>query len=546
MNQNEKRLSDYIDRLNDEQRPDEDEYSTDSEELRELFQTVKKVRSLKDPAMPGPEFAKKLAKSANKSKANKKKWTWAASITGIAAIIALMLNFLLPSSHTDIVYAMEKAFQDVKTYHGVLEIVETNKAGESNTQAKLEVWADQNGSYYIKNLVGPNKGMITVNNGEKKWQIQPKQKKVQILPVFPDTNRFTFELGTEISEVKQAVSTKTAGDDTIAGRKASILEVTPKGGAPYKIWVDKETNLPLQKQTAMQNAIQYKVTYTKMDFNETMPKELISYQIPKGYSVIDKNPEQFVNDLDEAKKAIGFFPKTLKTLPDGFSEERISVIPSQHLVKLYYSANSQKVMIIQRKSSGRFKAATNASLGKVGDNTAEIQSPIFDNTGILWGGGLYAGMTDVSSIRWQQDGFEYAIIGDVPLDKLVSVTKIFTNGTFELSSSTSAMKPQVEVPYDLTIEKNDQKSVDAGNSPWKLDAAFTAQVFVSLKISPEGINGDYPIDRKDLKVVQNTGTTAIVEVSSDKTPIKRVYLKRIVRQNSTGIWTVTGYDPVKK
>jgi hypothetical protein len=102
--------------------------------------------------------------------------------------------------------------------------------------------------------------------------------------------------------------------------------------------------------------------------------------------------------------------------------------------------------------------------------------------------------------------------------------------------------PQVEVPVDLEAEKNEQKSVDAGHSPWKLDPAFVSQVFVSLKISPGGIVGDYPISYEQFKVTQNDCRSAVVEVNSDKTDISKVYLKRLVRQDPTGIWTVVGYD----
>jgi hypothetical protein len=46
-----------------------------------------------------------------------------------------------------------------------------------------------------------------------------------------------------------------------------------------------------------------------------------------------------------------------------------------------------------------------------------------------------------------------------------------------------------------------------------------------------------------MTVVQNTGSEAVVEVKGDETPIRRVYLKRLVRQDATGVWTVVGYDP---
>jgi len=100
----------------------------------------------------------------------------------------------------------------------------------------------------------------------------------------------------------------------------------------------------------------------------------------------------------------------------------------------------------------------------------------------------------------------------------------------------------IEVPVDLVSEKNNQNSVDAGHSPWRLDPAFVAQVFVSLLISPEGIEGDYPIPYEDVKIILNTGTEAITKVNGDITPARYVYLKRLIRQDETGIWTVVGYD----
>jgi hypothetical protein len=107
-----------------------------------------------------------------------------------------------------------------------------------------------------------------------------------------------------------------------------------------------------------------------------------------------------------------------------------------------------------------------------------------------------------------------------------------------------AGKPQVEVPVDLEVEKGDQKNADAGSSPWKLDPVFVAQVFVSLKISPEGIQGDYPVKYEEIKLVESTEKEAVVEVSSKKSIIGKVYLKRLVKQDNTGIWTVVGYDSV--
>jgi len=557
MNNNQKRLSDYIDSLNAEKKPKAHEKPNNSSELNDLFHTVRLVRSLKEPTMPESDYPKNLAKSVhselakNRPSKNRQRM-WLASAASIAAllIIAFVANIILPIGHRDIVYAMEEAFQKIAAYHGIVEVVQTNAEGQSYIQSKIEVWANKEGQYYIKGLEGPLKDLITVNNGERKWQIRPEQKEVYVFPAFPDPYTFTFDLGNEIKEVKNALSTKIVGKDTIAGRKTSIIEVTPNGGMPYRIWVDEQTDLPLQKQYAMHNALQYTIAYTQIEFSDAIPEELIAYNIPHDFEEINTNPELLVNNMEEAQEVVGFNIEIAENIPNGFVLDSIAVIPETKLLKLYCTAISGengKVIVIQGRSTDKLTPASNSILGKLGEDTIEIQSPIHDSIGILGGGGVYAGVTDSRSIRWQQDGFEYAAVGNVSLEDLTSFVEGLTGKQIEIPSieGKDENKPKVKVPVDLTVEENTQKSVDGGSSPWKLDPVFTAQVFVSLEMSPEGITGDYPIAIEDLTVVQNTGTEAIVEVRGDKTPIRRVYLKRLIRQDSTGIWTVVGYDPTE-
>lgn len=106
--------------------------------------------------------------------------------------------------------------------------------------------------------------------------------------------------------------------------------------------------------------------------------------------------------------------------------------------------------------------------------------------------------------------------------------------------------PQVAVQYNLKIENNTQESVDQGHSPWRLDPVATTQVFVSLQISPSGIEGDYPIEQENLALLHQDQENAIIEVNDNDTEIHTVYLKRLIRQDDTGIWTVVGYDTKEK
>jgi hypothetical protein len=62
-----------------------------------------------------------------------------------------------------------------------------------------------------------------------------------------------------------------------------------------------------------------------------------------------------------------------------------------------------------------------------------------------------------------------------------------------------------------------------------------------LQVSPEGIEGEPQVQMDSFDVVANNGVEAAIEVSAG--PMRRVYLKRLIRQDETGIWSVVGYDP---
>ncbi|NLP12891.1 MAG: hypothetical protein GX383_00050 [Clostridium sp.] len=555
MANDEKRLSDYINRLNEEKKPKAHENSTESSEMEELMKTVRKVRSLKEPTLPGMDYPGKLAENVAKQLSAKpavknKKWTWIAATAAVAAVVTLVLtlNFVLHLGRIDIVYAMEQAFQEVRAYHGIIEIIEKNAEGKETTQAIREVWADKEGHYYVKELYGSQTGLITVNNGEKKWQQRPDEKQVFVFPAFPDPYQFTFELGNEIDDVKNAAEVKTIGEGSVSNREAAVLEVTPKGGEPYRIWIDKETKLPLKRESAMLNSIQYTVTYMSIEYCDVLPKELLAYGIPEGFEEIDKNPEQLVTNIEEVEGITGFAPKIPKGIPQGYRIDSIAVANGMKTVKLNYTSldKRNRVIILQGKEEGELNPVSTAVLGTVNGNIAEIQSPVQGDYGILAGGGVYSGITDISSIRWQEGGFEFAVVGNVSLENLALFAESLTDGPVVIPKGDEKIsdKPQIEVPVDWEIEENEQKSVDAGHSPWKLDPVYVAQVFASLKISPEGIQGDYPVPYEDIKVIKNNGVDAVVEISTAEATVRRVYLKRLMRQDSTGIWTVVGYDPV--
>ncbi|WP_339252776.1 sigma-E factor regulatory protein RseB domain-containing protein [Sporosarcina sp. FSL W8-0480] len=544
MKDDEKKLSEFIDRLNEEKKPDD--VHTENKELEELYSTVRLLRGLKEPEMPPSDFGEKLVKSLSGSKKRKsKRRNVFTGLVGLAAACLLVFAVLIPLTRTSIVSAMEKAFSEVQAYHGSIEVQSTNEEGVTNTQAKMEVWADQKGRYYVKGIEGFNSGVVTVNNGDKKWQLNTVSQQIHLLPAFPDTYPFTFELGNEINDITTALSTEVIGEDMIAGRSATILEVTPKGGEPYKVWIDNEMNLPLKKQTAWQNALQYTVQYSEIEMVDAIPADVLSFVTPDGYEVIQTNPEKIVSDLQEAEAIAGFIPSLPNVESTGFSLEHIAVSLEDSSVKSYYRANDNEMIVLrQKKANGPLNPDYKAITGTINGQQAEIQQSLQENSGLLVNGESKA----IHSVRWQEDSYEFSIVGNTPYKDIESFAKGLTGGSIEMpeSDKIADTAPEIDVPYDLGVVENTQKSVDAGNSPWNLDPVFVAQVFASLQLSPEGIVGDYPIAYEELKVLNQTNSDAIVEVNNDKSSISKIYLKRLVRQDNTGIWTVVGYDLKKK
>ena len=185
---------------------------------------------------------------------------------------------------------------------------------------------------------------------------------------------------------------------------------------------------------------------------------------------------------------------------------------------------------MQQKALGKLKPDSSAILASVGGQQAEFLTTA-SNT----------------SLRWQEKGMEYCVLGEGAVEDIITFTEGISEGELVIPKRNTGdwKEPQVLVEVDPAIEEEEQKSVDAGHSPWKLDPVFVTQVFASLLISPEGIVGDYPIAYESIEIIQNNGVEAVAEIKDDKSVAKYVYLKRFVRQDETGIWTVLGYDVVE-
>jgi hypothetical protein len=168
-------------------------------------------------------------------------------------------------------------------------------------------------------------------------------------------------------------------------------------------------------------------------------------------------------------------------------------------------------------SEGDFELSAGASLGIAAGGPLEVRQ---------------------ERLRWRQNGIEIQVEG---AQRMELAGQIAADLTIPNAGQNLVSKAQVKVSVDREIVEADQKQVDRGSSPWQLDPLQVSLTFVNLKVTPEGIQGEPEIPMSSFKLAMNNSAEAVVEVADG--PIRRVYLKRLVRQDETGIWSVTGYDP---
>lgn len=490
----EEELDQVIDALNAGRTPP----APSSTEAADHAVLVRALKSLGEERTPGAAPSPAVAARRNR-RSRRRPLFWAAA-AAVAAGVMLAVQALVPGlGARNWVLAMEQAVAQLTSYHGVLEVQTTNAEGETWLVRRLEIWSD--GDRYA---VRDQNGVMTVNNGTRRWQVRPDAREVAVLPLIPDPR--SFDLHDEADRAR-GYPYEVDGRETVAGRDAVRLRITPPGGQPYHLWLDAESGLPLRLQTAMQKALQTTYTYVTFEANAAIDPALFELVVPDGYDLVEEDLGQVVATPVEAEQIAGFAPLLPEEAPD-----RIAAHPGR--IVLDYG----DTYVAVEPDDGGFVPEPYGALGRAAGGVLEV---IRDE------------------LRWVQDGLLIHVAGarSVELARQLAPDLQLPDPADDLIS---AARVPVRGLNREALEAS-QQQVDAGSMPWMLDPVFTAHVFANLLVNPEGITGEGQVPFDALTLVASSGAQAVVEVAEG--PAARIYLARLVRQDETGIWTVVGYDP---
>jgi outer membrane lipoprotein-sorting protein len=567
----EDRLSDYIDALNEEHNPEKHLGSPDNPELARLLATARLVRSLKELALPDPGYPQRLAeavsgsinsrdpadlptKAASEQKLGeqtrkrarwcRRRWVLPAAAVVIAG--AILLVFLVNGAglgHRDIAYAMQQAVSQVTSYHGVLETLTVNAAGKEVKEVRQEIWWEQGKDAILQDdTTAPQyDGTLTVNNGEQYWQVQPQEKTVEVIASPPLLTTSTVpDLGELQYEAERALQYPhtIVGSEVIAGHQTTKLQISPPEDRPYFMWVDTETNLPIQLQTdVLQGGFQTTSTFLSFEPNVRIDPAIFAYSPPAGYRVIDDDPKQLVATAQQAADISGLTPLLPQQKPN-----RIFAYHGRVILD-YGGVIISETVAKQSPVGGKFD--NGAMLGTAAGGTLEV---------IPW--------TRLSKLLWRQQGIDLDVDGS-PMDQMVVLARqIAPDLTLPDPAADLVGQARVKVPADLNSAATEQLQADSGKFPWAagVDPMYISFIFVNEQVCPPGtfsvpktpdaaqpgtgsaksLFGQPKIPYTSFEQVANNGVEAVVAVADGQ--IEQVYLKRLVRQDETGVWSVVGYD----
>jgi outer membrane lipoprotein-sorting protein len=175
---------------------------------------------------------------------------------------------------------------------------------------------------------------VLVTDGQQAWYYEPSQNRVLVGPVEEIETPLPQQLIGEMQELVQVVldasEVELAGEETVAGKEAYKLILTPKegddsqeamvfpGNGTATLWVDQEQWFVLKATYEAASFGQGSLEVQSFELNPGLPDELFTFDPPEGATVVDVQSKQPMALTLEEARANAEFPLLVPTyVPQG-------------------------------------------------------------------------------------------------------------------------------------------------------------------------------------------------------------------------------------
>jgi outer membrane lipoprotein-sorting protein len=264
-------------------------------------------------------------------------------------------------------------------------------------------------------------GTTMVSDGQQAWLYEPDRNLVTTGSLgevdMPLPQEMLTSLQDVIQQVIDASDAELVGEETVAGRDAYKLTLSPKEGAEQTLlpgngtatlWVDKEQWFVLKATYEAGTFGQGSMEVQSFELNPGLSDDLFTFQAPEGAKVIDvaaQQPEPMT--LAEATVYPGFHVLIPDYVPEGAT--LISIFKSGESIILRYDHSAQVSFAIVQGP----ELASQPPLGEAQNVTIRGQSAtiITDEAG----GNTF--------LYWTENGITVTIAGHVGLDEATKVAE---------------------------------------------------------------------------------------------------------------------------
>lgn len=436
-NKKEDVLNSFIDDLNDEKKPEAYKYLEDDNdnELEMLFETVRAVKRLRD------NDNKSIGRKRG-SKMPNNKMLFIVKTVAVASILLMVflagnifnvIDFDNNQIEGNIVYAMEKAYEQLKSYTGVIEI-KSESNGNIDYVERIEVKYKKPDKYVaVHSYDGYTYKQIS--DGEKLYTID--NNLVTIDYRNPQKNLWRYHIYNQIQELKEAREIEEAGSEILAGREALIYKFRfDENEKFHRIWIDKETNLPLKKELNLNDNRKLINHFIEIEVNSEIEDNVFTYEPKENERVVKLNEKI---SIEEVKQVWDKTNNLIDAVPDNF--DLVKVVKLENDIYEYmlefngvYEGEFFDVFFTTKPFTDFY--VKDAKHGILEDGWVEIQSNVVNVFK------EYIGTSNVA--KWVTPELEIVIVSSIDENSLEYVLEDLTGKEIKFVTSSEIEKLGVE------------------------------------------------------------------------------------------------------
>lgn len=193
--------------------------------------------------------------------------------------------------------------------------------------------ADETGEYErLVSLSGSAREVIRDNNSVT--CIYPNDRAVMVEK--SRSRKLVFQLPQPIESVSEYYGFSTSGQDRVAGRKARVVNITPRDEYRYgyKLWIDEDTYLLLKSELrGSDRKTLEQIIFTQLNLRDNIPQELLKPSLTgKDYTWYENTQNQQKPDEDSNKWQAAWTPAGFTMKDHQKQVMSTSTTPVEHLI----------------------------------------------------------------------------------------------------------------------------------------------------------------------------------------------------------------------